>query len=90
MLGKAEDYAIFVDDDSGTFWKAFVADFEAAKAKARQIAIDDGVEMFVQFQGFQRSGAVLPETEGGNTKGLTILLMVQASNEAAARSVNIL
>jgi len=44
MPGKAEDYGIFVDDER---WPAFLADLDGAKARALQIAIDDGVEAFV-------------------------------------------
>ncbi len=47
MPGKAEEYGVFADGDRGPIWKAFAANAEDAKAKAQQIAIDEGVEVFV-------------------------------------------
>lgn len=47
MPGQGQDYAVFSEGEGGAMWRAFSADLESAKARAQQLAIDDGIEVFV-------------------------------------------
>ena len=47
MLGKSQDYGVYLEGERGPVWRVFADDLEAAKEKARQIAIEEGAEAFV-------------------------------------------
>jgi len=47
MLGKSQDYGVYPDGEGGRVWRVFADDLEAAKEKAREIAIEEGAEAFV-------------------------------------------
>jgi len=42
-----EEFAVFSQDDKGPMWRGFFHDLGSAKARAQQLAIEEGLEFFV-------------------------------------------
>jgi hypothetical protein len=42
-----DQFAVFAQDEKGPVWREFFPDLESAKAKARELAIQEGTEFFV-------------------------------------------
>ena len=41
------EFAVFSQDDKGPMWREFFHDLGSAKARARQLTIEEGLEFFV-------------------------------------------
>jgi len=46
-MQQDDDFALFSQDGQGPMWRESFADLETAKAKAKQLALDQGLESFV-------------------------------------------
>ena len=46
-MPQNDDFAVFVQDGQGPMWRESCSDLETAKTKAKQLALDEGLEFFV-------------------------------------------
>ena len=49
-----DQFSIFAQEDKGVLWKVAFSDLEVAKFKARELAIQEGIEFFI----FSRKDAI--------------------------------
>ena len=46
-MSKDDEFAVFAEDQKGPMWRQDLPDLESAKAKAQELAIQEGLEFFV-------------------------------------------
>jgi hypothetical protein len=47
MSGDSYDFAVFAEDGKGPMWRHAFSELEPAKAKAKELADQEGLEFFV-------------------------------------------
>ena len=46
-MSKDDEFAVFAEDEKGPTWRQVFPDLESAKARAQELATQEGLEFFV-------------------------------------------
>ena len=70
-MQQDQNFAVFVQDERGPLWRQSFPDAETARTKAKQLALDEGLECFVfSFVNCSEVARFFPQNKAMNVGGV--------------------